>query len=210
QDVEESTDAGGVHGVLRVHCDVLGVEVLLRKVAGKGGHDADREGDHPDHPGGRPAFTPAGHEVLTPQVEDHEDEEHLDTPEVEAVEEAADTRKVPPLGAKRRQHDATEHYPDQGRDGDHAEDIDPGTDVKGLAVWKEVLPGQSPLELTADGGRPAAGRLLADPAFHSFFSFSGDEVCPGKGRTSASAKRATMSPISRRFGQEMRMKPQCK
>src|SRR6202022_3658745 len=60
------------------------------------------------------------------------------------------------------------------------------------------------------GGRPTCGPLLAAAAFHSFFSFSGDELCPGNGRISASAKKTTMSPIKIRFGQEMRMKPQCK
>jgi hypothetical protein len=52
-----------------------------------------------------PAVPPAGGEVLTPEVEDHEDEEELDAPEVKAVEEAAGGAHVPPL----QEGDGEEH-----------------------------------------------------------------------------------------------------
>src|SRR5438128_12247370 len=208
EDVEEPTDAGSVDGVLGIHRDPLGIEVLLGEVAGEGGEDADGERDDADHPGGRPAFTPARHEVLAPEVQHHEDEEHLNAPEVEAVEKAADTRKVPPLGPERRQYHSTKHHPDQRRDGDDPEDVDPGADIERLPVRKEVFPGKAALELASDPGCPAAGRLVADMTLHTVFSFSGGEPCPGNGRIKASAKRTTMSPMRIRFGQEMRMKPQ--
>src|SRR4029077_5135335 len=55
---------------------------------------------------------------------------------------------------------------------------------------------------------PATGRLVADAALHAYLSFWLGEPCPGNGRINASAKRTTMSPITSRFGQEMRIKPQ--
>src|SRR4029077_12120543 len=106
QDVEEGTNAGRVHRVLGVDGDELRVEVLLGQVAGEGSEDADGEYDDADHPRRGASVAPAGHEVLTPQVQDHEDEEELHRPEVEAVEEPADPRVMPPLRTEKQKHNA--------------------------------------------------------------------------------------------------------
>jgi hypothetical protein len=90
QHVEERAHSDGVHGVLGVDRDPLGIEVLLRHVSRERRDDADREDDHPDHPGRRSPVAPAGCEVLTPQVQHHEDEEDLDRPEMQRIHEVPD------------------------------------------------------------------------------------------------------------------------
>src|ERR1700693_4373629 len=112
------------------------------------------------------------------------------------------------MGPERREHDAAEDDPGESRDGHHAEDVDPGADPERLPVRKEILPRQAAFELPAGGRRPATGGFVADAALHTLFSCSWGEPCPGNGRISASAKRATISPIRIRFCQEMRMKLQ--
>src|SRR5260370_15785149 len=129
QDVEERSDAGGVHRVFGVDGDELRVEVLLCEVAGERGENADREDDYADHPGGGPTVAPTGHEVLPPQVQDHEDEEQLNGPEVEAVDEPAEARVMPPLWPHERERDSAYDHPAPRRNRDDSEDIKPRTAV---------------------------------------------------------------------------------
>src|SRR5205814_10661128 len=111
QDVEEAADAGGVHGILSVDGDPLGVEVLLREIAGEGSDNADGECNNPNHPGRRTTLPPARHEVLSPEMQDHEDEEHLHAPEMEAVEEPAGEQEVSPQRAEGRTEAAVQDDP---------------------------------------------------------------------------------------------------
>jgi hypothetical protein len=133
----------------------LVVEVLLRDEAGEGRDEAESEDHHTDHPRLRPSVSPARHEVLAPQVQHHEDEEDLDGPEVQAVDESPYARLVPPHRPEEGQQHSTRDHPDQPGDRDDAEDVDPGADKYGLAVWQQVRQRQLPLERTPDGKRPA-------------------------------------------------------
>src|SRR6266567_1236986 len=171
------------------------------------GDNTDPEGHRPDHPGRCTALPPARHEVLSPEMQDHEDEEHLHAPEMEAVEEAAGAREVPPLGAEERQDGSAQDHPDQRRNRDDAKDINPGADPGWLPIRKEVLPRQSSFELPAGGRRPAVPRFVGYLGAHDFLPLSPD-ACPGKGSKSAAAKSTIMIPIKIRFGYEMRMKLQ--
>ena len=54
------------------------------------------ERDHAGDPGHRPPAAPGGHPELAPQVDDHEDEEQLHAPEVQAVGELTQRRRVVP------------------------------------------------------------------------------------------------------------------
>ena len=57
-DVEEGADPDRVEPVLALAGDPLGVEVLLREIAGEGGADRDQERDRPGHPGSCPSAAP--------------------------------------------------------------------------------------------------------------------------------------------------------
>jgi hypothetical protein len=57
---------------------------------------------------------------------------------VDAVEEPADTCVVPPLWTEEREQGTTEDDPDQRRDREDAEDVDPGGDVVGLAIGRRL------------------------------------------------------------------------
>src|ERR1700687_6443744 len=99
EDVEAGAETGSIEPALGADRDPLRREGLLREVAREGRRNRNRKDDHPDHPGHGPTAPPAGHEVLTPEVQHHEDEEDLDAPEVQAIEESAGPRDVPPIGA---------------------------------------------------------------------------------------------------------------
>src|SRR5450755_2724724 len=90
EDVEQTADADRVDRILGVNCDPLRVEVLLDDVAGQSRDDADHEDHDTDHPGLRSPVAPTGAPELAPEVQHHEDEEHLHRPEVDAVEEVSD------------------------------------------------------------------------------------------------------------------------
>ena len=128
---------------------------------------------------------------------------------MEAGEETAGAREVPPLGAEERQDGSAQDDPDQRGNRDDAKDVNPGADPEWLPIRKEVLPWQPALQLPADGRRPAVPRFVGYLCAHDFVSFLPD-LCPGKGSTSAAAKSTIMIPIKMRFGYEMRMKPQCR
>ncbi len=64
--VEERSDARRVERVLAVGRDPLGVEVLLRQVAGEALQDGGTKRDDPGHPGQRPPSAPGGHPELPP------------------------------------------------------------------------------------------------------------------------------------------------
>src|SRR6266480_4902955 len=136
EDVEEGPDTGAIHSVLGIERDELRVEVLLREIASEGGQDAHGENHDSDDPRRSTPITPARHEVLAPQMKNHEYEENLNRPEVEAVEEAANAGHMPPLRPHEAKDDAAEDHPDQGRDCDHAKDVNPGADKIRLPVRK--------------------------------------------------------------------------
>src|ERR1700730_1043743 len=158
QDVDQGSRTRGVHSIFGVDGDELCVEVLLREVPGEGGEDADSKNDDADHPCGGATVSPTGHEVLTPQMQDHEDEEQLHRPEVEAVEEPAQARVMPPLRAHERKYDAAHDDPDQGRDGDNTEDVDPRADVVGLSVWQQMVHREVAVDGPAKPQGPTLGR----------------------------------------------------
>ena len=89
RDIEEGADTDGVQPVLGLERDPLRVEVGLHQVAGEGRAERGQEADHARHPSQRSTATPSGHPELPPQVDDHEDEEQLHAPEVQAVDEPA-------------------------------------------------------------------------------------------------------------------------
>jgi hypothetical protein len=97
-DVEKRADADGIEGVLAARRDPLGVEVLLGHVAGEALDDRADEGHYASGPGQGPPSPPGGHPELAPQVDDHEGHEGFDAPEVEAIEEAPDGVRMPPVG----------------------------------------------------------------------------------------------------------------
>ena len=54
---------------------------------------------------------------------------------MDAVEEVTDARHVPPGGALQRQDDPRANEYRQCAQRQHAEDVDPGGDIRGLPVW---------------------------------------------------------------------------
>ena len=97
--LKNDPDADRVEGVLAVGGDPLGVEVLLRQVAGEALDHRGHERHHAGDPGHRAAPAPGGHPELAPQVDDQERHEQLDAPQVQAVEEVANRVVVPPVRA---------------------------------------------------------------------------------------------------------------
>ena len=159
-DVEEGADTGRVDAVLGLGADPLGVEVLLGHVAGEGGTDRDEEGDHAGDPG-EPALAPPGrHEELAPQVDDHEEEEDLDAPQVEAVDEEPRRTSVPPVGpTMARTHSGEDDH--QGGERQDAEDIDPGRHIGGLTIGQELSGGKGRGRAVA-AGLSTGGRVRAE------------------------------------------------
>src|SRR5664279_6640447 len=88
------------------------------------------------------------------RVEDDEEEEELDAPEVDAVDEAPKSRDVEPARTEEREHDAAPDHPDKRRDRHNPEDIDPGTDEERLATGQEVGQGQAPFKESSRSGGP--------------------------------------------------------
>ena len=121
--------------------------------------DRDEERDGAGHPRQRAAAAPGGHEELAPQVDDHEEEEQLHAPEVEAVDEVADDERVPPRRPGERDHDAGDEDDDERRERQDAEDVDPRGDVRRLRVREELLGRQRrDGRLRARGRSRSAGR----------------------------------------------------
>ena len=151
----------GVQPVLGLSADPLRVEVRLGQVAGERRADGGDEGNHPGHPGQRPVAAPGRHPELAPQVDHHEREEQLDAPQVERVDEAPQRRDVPPGRAADGEQAAGRHDDGQCRQGEHAEDVDPGGDVGRLAV-REGLPGRDrALDALPQGAGPVVVALGA-------------------------------------------------
>ena len=152
--VEERPDADRVEGVLAVGGDPLGVEVLLRQVAGERLDDRGHERHHAGDPGHRAPPPPGGHPELAPQVDDQERHEQLDAPQVQAVEEVANRVVVPPVRpAQGDGEPAGDHHTQRGQRG-HAEDVYPGPHVGGLAVRQQLARRQDPQRPVAHPGRP--------------------------------------------------------
>ena len=123
--VEERADPDRVERVLAAGGDPLGVEVLLRHIAGEALHHRGDERDHAGDPGPGPAAAPGRHPELAPQVDDQQRHEQLDAPQVQAVEEMPDRVVMPPVRAAQRQGEpARDRHPERGQRA-HAEHVDP-------------------------------------------------------------------------------------
>src|SRR5439155_230698 len=82
----------------------------------------------------RSPAAPRRHPVLAPQMDDHEEEEQLHGPQVDAVEEVPDTGEMPPgrtLEAQDHARADDHHQCCETRDAEH---VDPGRHVRWLAV----------------------------------------------------------------------------
>ncbi len=156
--VEERADPDRVERVLAAGGDPLRVEVLLRHIAGEALHHRGHERDHPGDPGPRPAAAPGRHPELAPQVDDQQRHEQLDAPQVQAVEKMPDLVVMPPVRTAQRQGEpAHDRHPERGQ-GAHAEHVDPGRDVSGLAVGQQLGGRQRPQRAAPKPGRPHARR----------------------------------------------------
>ena len=199
--VEPRADADRVQAVLGLGGDPLRVEVRLDHVAGERGPDRAEERDRAGDPGHRATAAPGGHEELAPQVDDHGEEEQLDAPQVQAVDEVADRRHVPPLRALEGQDHAGDEHDDQRGEGRDTEDVDPGRDVGGLPV------GQQPL------GRERGHGPVAQPRGpHPLVAGGCRSFLPPRERQRA--RRATnttsINTMTTRFATEIWMTPQCR
>ena len=72
----------------------------------------------------------------------HKEEERLNGPEVEAVEEVPDGRGVPPLRPKGSQHHTGEDQEDEAGDGGDTEEVDIAANVGGLFGGEQLLVGE--------------------------------------------------------------------
>src|SRR6266487_213087 len=198
QHVEPGAYPGGVEAVLAFGGDPLGGEVLLRQVAGErradGGHKRDRAGD----PGQLALAAPCRHPERAPQVDDHEEEEQLGAPQVQAVDKQPDLGGVPPGRALQPKPRPRDQDHDEGRDREDAEHVGPRSHVDGLTVRQELLRREGP-----DGSSPHAlgPRRLAGLGVHG-------RRLPGNGRAMAKMKTTTISAITTRFATEIRNHPQ--
>ena len=88
------------------------------------------------------------------------DEEHKGDEGDERIdllsEYVADDEHTDAEGAEERQHHAADDDPDESRDRNHAEDVNPGADVIGLAVWEQVVHREVAIESLADAQGPAS------------------------------------------------------
>ena len=199
QDVEERSDAGRVQPVLRLRRDPLGVEVLLGDVAGERGDDPDQERDDAGHPRPAAPAAPGGHEELTPEVDDHKEEEQLHRPEVDAVDEVSDAGVVPPGRSLQAEDHARGDDDHQRRDRQHTEQVDPRRHVDRLAVGQQLL-----RRHRAHAGFPQAHRPVPAAAHDSL-----RRRLPGKGRRIAAKKTMIINTITTMLDTDMSKKCQC-
>jgi hypothetical protein len=201
QNVEEGADAGRVEPVLRLRRDPLRVEVLLRDVAGQGAGDRDHERDRPDHPDAGPPAAPGRHEELAPQVDDHEEEEQLDCPQVDAVDEVPDAGVVPPRRTLQAEHHAGADDDHERGDRQRAEHVDPRGHVGGLAVRQQAIRRHRAHAGFAQAHGPGA---LAGRAHDRL-----RRRLPGNGSAIARPKTTIIAAINSTFDTDISKKCQC-
>src|SRR6202035_3185092 len=116
-------------------------------------------------------------------MKDHEDEEELHAPEVDAVEKPPDPCDVPPLRAEYREDDPADHDPDQSHDGDDAEDVYPRAHVGGLAVRQQVVEWQAAHQPMPDRPGPAVLVVIHSSWLSHLERSRLNRGGPGMGRT---------------------------
>src|SRR5450759_3760915 len=135
-------------------------------------------------------------------MNDHHEEEQLDRPHVDAVEEVPHPGVVPPGGALQGEDRSRGDDHDQRGDARHAEHVDPGGDICRLTVRKQLLRGQGGNAGFADAYGPGArsrrrGAHEASPRLCS---------APGNGSRMASANTTSIRPITTTLATDMWMK----
>src|SRR5215468_6310183 len=109
---------------------------------------------------------------------------------MDAVEEPADARDVPPGRPLEAEDHSRADDHDQCRDRRYAKDIDPRGDVDGLAIGEQLLRWQRPNRTPADPSGPAPRGLLGG---------HGSRPRPGNGNRIAAMKTRIISAITRMF-----------
>ena len=201
EDVEEGADARGVEAVLGLAADPLRGEVLLAEIAGESRADRDQERDRARDPGQRAPPPPGSHEELAPQVADHEEEEQLGAPEMQAVAEMTHARDVPPTRARKRQHSARGQHEHERSQGQHTEHIDPRRHIDRLRLRQQPLRRQRGHRRLPHPPRPRA--RLAGSAHRR-------PRPRGNGTIIASANTTSIATITTRFASVIRNQPECR
>ena len=203
EDIPERPDPGAVDPVLGLGGDPLRVEVGLHHIAGKGGADRHQEGHHPGHPGQHASAPPRRHPELAPQVNDHEEEEQLHAPQVQAVEEMPHRGGVPPVDPAHSQDRTRKDDEYQRGQRQHPEHINPRRHIGRLLVGKSPVGRQGRQQPVPDPTRPATGGLLGyRRRAHGRF------LPPGNGANSATTNTTIINKMTIKFASDSWTNPQ--
>src|SRR5579884_2304662 len=126
----------------------------------------------------------------------HEEEERLYRPKMQAVEEVADRREVPPLRPESRQDDPGDDKQDEAGQRCHPKEVDVAMHVGRLLVRQKLLVRKVFRQRLLRSARETHCSPLLVP--------------PGNGRTTARTNTTIISAMTMRFATEMWMNPHVK